>query len=94
MIATKTFIRKHYLITLPMEVRKSVPIEVGDPVEIVVSDEGEILIRPLKAIDASQAWFWTKTHQKAEQEAESELKAGKAKPAKSARHLIYELNKK
>ena len=93
MITAKTFIRKHYLITLPKEIRENVPVEVGDPVEIVVSDDGEIFIKPLKAIEASQAWFWTKTHQQAEREAERELKAGKAKPAKSAKHLIHELNK-
>ena len=94
MIAAKTFIRKHYLITLPREIRKSIPVEVGDPVEIVLSDKGEILIKPLKAIDASQSWFWTKAHQKDEAEAENELRAGKARQAKSAKHLIHELNKK
>ena len=93
MVTTRTFVRKHYLITLPKEVRETVPVEVGDPIEIVVSDDGEILIRPLKAIEASQAWFWTKAHQKAELEAERELKAGKAEPAKNAKHLIHELNK-
>ena len=93
MVITKTFIRKHYLITLTKEVRKNVKIEIGDPVEIAVSDKGEILIKPLKVIENSQAWFWTKTHQEAEKEAEKELKEGKAKPAKSAKHLIHELNK-
>lgn len=93
MVTTRTFIRKHYLITLPKEVRERIPVEVGDPIEIVVSDEGQIFIRPLKAIEASQAWFWTKAHQQAEHEAEGELKAGKAKLAKSAKHLIRELNK-
>lgn len=93
MVITKTFIRKHYLITLPKEVRKNVHMEIGDPVEIVVSDKGEILIKPLKVIENSQAWFWTKAHQEAEREAEKELKENKAKPAKSAKHLIHELNK-
>lgn len=93
MVITRTFVRKHYLITLPKEVRENIPVEVGDPIEIVVSDEGQIFLKPLKAIEASQAWFWAKAHQDAEQEAEKGLKAGKAKPAKSARHLIHELNK-
>lgn len=93
MVVAKTFVRKHYLITLPKEVRDSVSMEVGDPVEIVVSDNGQITLKPLKTIDASQAWFWTKAHQDAEKEAERELKSGKAKPAKSAKHLIHELNK-
>lgn len=93
MIKTKTFIRDHYLITLPKEVRKIVPVEIGDPIEIAVSDDGEISIRLLKTVEASQAWFWTKEHQQAEREAEKELRAGKAKLAKSARKLIDELNK-
>ncbi len=93
MVTTKTFVRKHYLITLPKEVRDNIPMEIGDPIEIVVSDDGQILLKPLKTIEASQTWFWTKAHQQAEKEAEQELKTGKAKPAKSAKHLIHELNK-
>ncbi len=93
MVTARTFIRKHYLITLPREVRKSIPMEVGDPVEITALDSGQLSIRPLKTIEASQAWFWTKAHQKAEKEVEEELKSGKAKQARSARHLIHELNK-
>ncbi len=92
MVITKTFVRKHYLITLPKEVRENLHVEVGDPIEIVVLDNGQISLRPLKTVEASQAWFWTKAHQEAEREAETELKAGKAKPAKSAKHLIDELN--
>ena len=93
MVVAKTFVRKHYVITLPREVRENMSIEVGDPVEIVISDNGEILLRPLKVVDASQSWFWTKAHQKKEKEAQKELKHGLAKPAKSAKHLIDELNK-
>ena len=93
MVTTKTFIRKHYLITLPREVRETLSVEVGDPIEIVVSDDGQILLKPLKTIDSSQAWFWSGAHQRAEKEAEKELRAGKAKPAKGAKHLIHELNK-
>lgn len=92
MVIAKTFVRKHYLITLPKEIRESIHVEVGDPIEIAVSDDGRISLRPLKTVEASQAWFWTKTHQQAEREAETELRAGKAKPAKNAKHLIDELN--
>ncbi len=93
MVVAKTFIRKHYLITLPREVRKTVPMEVGDPIEIIVSDDDQIIIRPLKTVEAAQSWFWTKAHQEKEIEAERELREGKARPAKSAKHLIHELNK-
>ncbi|MEK6645673.1 MAG: AbrB/MazE/SpoVT family DNA-binding domain-containing protein [Candidatus Firestonebacteria bacterium] len=93
MVITKTFIRQHYLITLPKEVRENTSIEVGDPIEILVSDNGQILLKPLKTIDASQSWFWTKEHQQVEKEAEKELKTGKMKSSKNVKHLIYELNK-
>ena len=88
-----TFVRAHYQITLPVSVRRKVPIRVGDPVEISIRGDSEIVIRPLKIIEASQAWFWTHEHQRAEREAEAERRAGKARIAKSAKHLIHELRK-
>lgn len=93
MTITKTFVRKHYLITLPQQVRKVVHIQEGDPVEVCVKDNGEIVIHPLKTIDSSQAWFWDREHQAKEKEAENELKQGLAKKARSVKHLIHELNK-
>jgi len=38
-------------------------------------------------------WFWTKEHQKAEEEAELELQQGKGKEVKNLKDLIDELNK-
>lgn len=90
---SRALVREHYQITLPLKIRKELPIEVGDPVEIYVNEDGEIAVRLLKAIDASQAWFWTKEHQEAEKEAERELLEGKGKRVKSARVLIDELEK-
>ena len=37
---------------------------------------------PKELIDKSQMWFWTKEHQKAEEEAELELRQGKSKEVK------------
>lgn len=90
---SRAFIREHYQITLPLEIRKILPMEIGDPVEIRISKSGEISIKLLKTIDASQAWFWTKEHQEAEKEAEKELRKGKAKKVKDAKELIDELEK-
>jgi len=90
---SRVFVREHYQITLPLEIRKELPVDIGDPVEIYINKNGEIAIRPLKAIDASQAWFWTKEHQEAEKEAEEELLKGKSKKVKSAKELIDELEK-
>ena len=90
---SRAFVREHYQITLPIEIRKELPIEIGDPVEIRVDKNGEVVIRLLKTIDASQTWFWTKEHQVAEKEAEKELLKGKGKKVKSAKDLIDELEK-
>ncbi len=90
---SRVFVREHYQVTLPLEIRKELPIDIGDPVEIYINKKGEIAIKPLKTIDASQAWFWTKEHQEAEKEAEKELLEGKGKKVKNARELIDELEK-
>lgn len=90
---SRVFVREHYQITLPLEIRKKLPLDIGDPVEIYINKKGEVAIRLLKTIDASQAWFWTKEHQEAEKEAEKELLEGKAKKVKSAQELIDELEK-
>jgi len=56
--------------------------------------EGNILkVIPKELIDKSQMWFWTKEHQKAEEEAELELQQGKGKEVKDVKELIDELNK-
>lgn len=90
---SRAFVREHYQITLPLEIRKELPVDIGDPVEIYINKNGEITIRLLKTIEASQAWFWTKEHQEAEKEAEKELLEGKGKKVKSAKELIDELEK-
>jgi hypothetical protein len=38
-------------------------------------------------------WFWTKEHQKAEEEAELELRQGKDKEVNNVKKLMDELNK-
>jgi hypothetical protein len=64
----------------------------GDYVEVKM--EGNILkVIPKELIDKSQMWFWTKEHQKVEEEAELELRQGKVKEVKNVRELIDELNK-
>ena len=87
-----TVVRQHYQITLPADVRKRTAIRIGDPVDITLREDGEIVVKPLKTIQASQAWFWTKTHQMAEHEAETERRTGKITHAKSAKHLIRRLD--
>ncbi|MFH1857257.1 MAG: AbrB/MazE/SpoVT family DNA-binding domain-containing protein [Candidatus Omnitrophota bacterium] len=89
----RIFIREHYQITLPLDIRKMLPLDVGDPAEIEINKKGEIVIKLLKAVDVSQAWFWSAKHQEAEEEAEKERLQKKGKKVKGAKGLIDELEK-
>jgi hypothetical protein len=51
-------------------------LEEGDPVEFQVVDGG-ILVRPQKAIDAGQTWFWTEAWQAGEAAASEDIAAGR-----------------
>ena len=79
-------------ITIPTKFRSALHCKPGDYVEVKM--EGNILkVIPKELIDKSQIWFWTKEHQKAEEEAELELRQGKGKEVKNVKELIDELNK-
>lgn len=79
-------------ITIPAKLRKALHCKPGDYVEVIV--EGNVLkVIPKELIDKSQMWFWTKEHQKAEEEAELELRQGKGREVKDVKDLIDELNK-
>src|SRR5437016_4099006 len=74
-IKARTTLKQRGVITIPAEVRKATRMEVGDPIDVEITDEG-ILVRPMKVIDASQAWFWTPEWQAKEREADEEIAAG------------------
>jgi antitoxin MazE len=85
-------VRRNFQVTLPSSVRKSLGIGVGDILDATVKD-GRIVISPKKAVDAEQAWFWTKDWQEAEKEAETDLRSGKVKKYNSIKELIKGLDK-
>lgn len=72
--ATAT-VRAKGALTVPAPIRKATHLEEGDQVEIEVIEEG-ILLRPLKVIDATQAWYWTPEWQAGERQAMAEAAAG------------------
>ncbi len=79
-------------ITIPTKYRNALNCKPGDYVEVEM--EGNILkVIPKELINKSQMWFWTKEHQKAEEETELELQQGKGKEVKNVKELIDELNK-
>jgi len=85
-------VTRHGQITLPASVRKRLGIEEGDLVEIEVEDERAVLM-PKKLVDKNQAYFWTKQWQKAEREADEDIKAGRVKTFGSVDELIKDLDK-
>ncbi len=70
-----TTVRAKGQVTIPAQIRQAARLEEGDPVEVEIVEDG-ILLRPMKVIDASQAWFWTPEWQTGERQADAEIAAG------------------
>lgn len=71
-----TNVRAKGQVTIPAHIRHAARLEEGDPVEVELVDGG-ILLRPMKLIDASQAWFWTPEWQEGERQADADIAAGR-----------------
>jgi antitoxin MazE len=71
-------IRTNSQITIPKQIMKKLLLKEGDKIEFEVKED-EIVIRPVLIIDKTQSWFWTKKWQKAEREADEDIKAGRVK---------------
>ena len=78
-------------VTIPREVREAAHLEEGDHLQIEVTDGG-ILLRPMKLIDASQAWFWSPEWQQGEREASADISAGRVKTAEPLEDFLQSLD--
>ncbi len=85
-----TQIRQNYQITLPAQLRKRLGLKIGDLMEIVAKG-ATLILKPKRAVDLEDAWFWTKAWQEGEREADADIKAGGVKKAKSSEELIRSL---
>lgn len=65
-------------VTLPDSIRRQAHLEEGDYLEVAV-EEGAIVMRPMKLIDADQAWFWTDEWQRGEREASEDIARGRVR---------------
>ena len=74
---SKGFMRSKGQLTLPGPIREAIHLEEGDPVEFQVVEDGTVIVRPQKAIDASQVWFWSQSWQAGEAEATADIAAGR-----------------
>ena len=84
----QTVVREKGQITIPAAIRKATHLEEGDPVDVSVTPEG-ILLRPKKTIDTAQAWFWSTTWQKREQEASEDIRRGRIRTYKSDEDFLH-----
>lgn len=69
-------------ITLPQAVRESLGVKNGDEIEFEVVADGEVLMRGLRLIPTSQAWFWTESWQRGEREASEDIEHGRVETFK------------
>jgi antitoxin PrlF len=87
----RTTLRAKGQLTLPDDVRKAAKLEEGDLIEAVVSDNGEIILRPLVAVDRSQAWFWKPEWQAGEREATEQARSGEGEVFKNDHDFLDSL---
>lgn len=85
-------IKKKHQITLPAKLIKKFHLAIGDIIEFVEKGR-EIVLRPKKLIDAEETWFWNKTWQEKEKEAEHDIKTGKIHSFDTVEEMIEDLNK-
>jgi antitoxin component of MazEF toxin-antitoxin module len=69
---------------------KKLLLKEGDKIEFEVKED-VIVIRPVLIIDKTQSWFWTKKWQKAEREADEDIKAGRVKTFDEVDSLMKDL---
>ena len=85
-------IRINSQITIPKQIMKKLLLKEGDKIEFEVKED-VIVIRPVLIIDKTQSWFWTKKWQKAEREADEDIKAGRVKTFDEVDSLMKDLEK-
>lgn len=85
-------IRKKGQVTLPKSILERFGLNEGDTLELEVKENGEITVVPLMQIPISQSWFWTESWQKAEAEAESDIKNGHVKSFNNIDDLLADLD--
>jgi antitoxin PrlF len=89
----RTTLRSRGQLTLPEAVRSAAHLEEGDLVDAEVTPDG-ILLRPLKVVDSTQAWFWTSEWRAGEGEAEADKAAGRAESFQSGKEFLAALRKR
>ena len=89
-------LHKRGQMTLPHSIRERIGLSEGDLLDVEV--EGDVItLRPQKAIDAGQAFFWTQEWQAAERKASEDIAQGRTRrfedPAAAITYLREEAAK-
>lgn len=63
-------------VTIPRAIREAAHLRENDAVDVELTPDG-ILLRPRRAPDPTQAWFWTPEWQAGEREADEDKAAGR-----------------
>lgn len=81
-------------ITIPTKLFRKLKLNSGDYLG-VEEDHGRLIITPHKIIPNDQAWYWTREWQKKEQEADSDIAAGRVSgPYKNTKDFMKGLKKR
>jgi AbrB family looped-hinge helix DNA binding protein len=85
-------VRAKAQVTLPEEIRRALHIGEGDDVEFSLHDDGTVTVRGFVSIPTDQAWFFTPEWLAGEQEADSEIAAGRGTVHGSADDMFAHLD--
>ena len=65
-------------IALPADLRRRLHLDRENAqIELIEDDDGRIELRPVIAVPADQAWFWSRRWQEMEREADEDIAAGR-----------------
>lgn len=80
-------------VALPPALRRRYHLDqAGAQVEIIEREDGVFELRPVVAVPASQAWFWTPEWQQREREADEDIVAGRVVQASDVAGLLDHLD--
>ena len=82
----KAYLGKRSQLVLPKAIVDELHLQEGTEFEIEIID-GRIVMEPMISIPRSQAWFWTDHWQRAEQEAEEDIRAGRMTTVNNEKEL-------
>ena len=82
------------LIALPADLRRRLDLDrPGAQVEIFERPDGVVELRPMIAVPADQAWFWSERWQRMEREVDELVASGDVTRHDSAEDLFAELDR-